>query len=183
MKMSGHSSEFKNAIRAATDQNGLSLYDSSVESPVLVVFLRHSGCTFCREALADIRRDRRRIESGGVRIALVHMTSDREAETFFGEYGLDDLSRFSDPDRSLYHSFGLTRGRLSQLLGLKTWWRALIAGLVNGHGLGRLRGDGRQMPGVFLIHNGNVIRSFRHKAAADRPDYETMAACPVKIAG
>jgi peroxiredoxin len=181
--MNGHSTDFASAIRAAQDQNGESLYDSSHKNPVLVVFLRHSGCTFCREALADIQHDRDRIEAGGVRIALVHMTSDREAETFFGEYGLDDLSRFSDPDRSLYRAFGLSRGRVSQILGLKTWWRGFVAGFVKGHGLGRLRGDGRQMPGVFLVQNGNVIRSFRHKAAADRPDYQDMAVCPVRIAG
>ncbi|MGP1310160.1 MAG: hypothetical protein ACTS27_08185, partial [Phycisphaerales bacterium] len=39
---------------------------------LLLVFLRHAGCTFCREALADVAKRRRRIENAKVRIVLVH---------------------------------------------------------------------------------------------------------------
>jgi hypothetical protein len=41
--------------------------------------------------------------------------------------------------------------------------------------VGRLAGDGFQMPGVFLIFKGEVIRSYRHHTAADRPDYINLA--------
>jgi hypothetical protein len=37
-----------------------------------------------------------------------------------------------------------------------------------------LAGDGLQMPGVFLLHRGKVLREFRHESAADRPDYVTL---------
>ena len=40
--------------RAITDQ-GESLLELSQSSPRLVVFLRHAGCIFCRESLADLR--------------------------------------------------------------------------------------------------------------------------------
>jgi hypothetical protein len=32
-------------------------------------------------------------------------------------------------------------------------------------------GDGFQMPGVFLLYHSEIIRSYRHQSAADRPDY------------
>ena len=39
------------------DQHGRTLQQLSDSQPVLVVFLRHSGCTFCREAVADLVRE------------------------------------------------------------------------------------------------------------------------------
>jgi hypothetical protein len=57
------------------------------------------------------------------------------------------------------------------LFGPKVWWRGFQAGVLNRHGAGRLQGDGFQMPGVFLVFHGQILRSFRHQSAADRPDY------------
>ncbi len=59
-------------------------------------------------------------------------------------------------------------------LGWKVWQRGLEA-FANGHGVGMLAGDGFQMPGVFLLHRGQVLREFRHESAADRPDYLALA--------
>jgi hypothetical protein len=42
---------------------GVTLNELSRISPVLLVFLRHAGCTFCREALADLAARRPEIES------------------------------------------------------------------------------------------------------------------------
>ena len=44
------------AMRARTQQ-GSTLLELSKQAPVLLVFLRHTGCTFCREALADLAAD------------------------------------------------------------------------------------------------------------------------------
>jgi hypothetical protein len=107
------------------------------------------------------------------------MISDGEAAALFSRYGLGDVSRISDPDPLLYHAFGLQRGRLSQLLSWKVWWRTLIAGIAYRHWAGRLKGDRRQMPGVFLMNNGEVVHEFRHRTAADRPDYTDIANCAV----
>ena len=158
------------------DQHGQSLGALSKDRPVLLVFLRHFGCTFCREALADLRVQRSRLESAGVRIALVHMSPDVEAAAFFAAYGLDDVSRFSDPARGLYRRFELRRGRWSQLFGPPVWLRGARAIFADGHGLGPLSGDGFQMPGAFLVLNGKTVREFRHETAASRPDYCKLAA-------
>ena len=34
-------------------QFGVTLLEMSQEAPVMVIFLRHFGCTFCREAMAE----------------------------------------------------------------------------------------------------------------------------------
>ncbi len=162
------------ALRART-QVGTTLLDLSAESPLMLVFLRHFGCTFCREALADLAAQRRAIEALGVRIALVHMSSEAAAERFFTRYGLADIDRVSDPNQNLYRAFGLARGRLGQLFGPKAWIRGFEAGILRRHGIGLLQGDGFQMPGVFLVFHGEVITSYRHVSAADRPDYLAIA--------
>jgi hypothetical protein len=158
------------------DQDGESVDSLSKDQPVLLVFLRHFGCTFCREALADLRVQRSRLEGAGVRIALVHMSPGAEAAEFFARYGLDDVSRFSDPGRGLYRRFELRRGDWVQLFGFPVWLRGARAIVADGHGLGPLAGDGFQMPGAFLVLNGKIVREHRHETAASRPDYCKLAA-------
>lgn len=163
------------ALSMYHDQDGTDLLQSSGERPLFVVFLRHFGCTFCREALGDLRATRRRIEGSGARLVLVHMSSDVEARAFFDRYGLEDVQRVSDPDRVLYRAFALGRGRLRQLFGWSVWKRGWEAGVAAGHGVGWLRGDGFQMPGAFMIWRGRVVSRFVHESAADRPDYIALA--------
>ncbi len=171
------------AMRAAIDQRGVSLLEHSESAPTLVLFLRHAGCTFCREALADLRDRRDSFSSAGTRLALVHMGEDRAAGEFFAGYGLGDTPRFSDPHCRLYRSFGLSRGSLLQLFGPSVWWRGVMAGLFGGHGVGRLAGDGFQMPGAFVVYRGRIVKAFKHRTAADRPDYAELATCPMPARG
>jgi peroxiredoxin len=158
------------AMRART-QHGESLLAMSQKSPVMVVFLRHFGCTFCREAVADIAERQREIDAAGTKIVFVHMGSDEQAQRFFASYGMEHVARISDPEQSLYRAFGLPRGGVMELFGPKVWVRGFQAGVLRGHGVGALAGDGFQMPGVFLLFHGEILRSYRHQSAADRPDY------------
>lgn len=178
-----NSPDFDTAIRGATTNQGQSLHALSQESPVLIVFLRHLGCTFCREAVADIASKREQIESDGTRICFVYMP-DRDkdghektevADRFFTKYSVGDLPRIADADQHLYKAFELRRGSLRELFGLKVWWRGFLATVFGLHMVGKLVGDGFQMPGVFLLEDGTIKRAFRHKTAADRPDYCELA--------
>ena len=71
------------------------------------------------------------------------------------------MHRFADPDCRLYRAFGLNRGNFRQVLGWAVWKRGLRAALVEGHGLGRLAGDGFQLCGAFLIEAGRIVSAFR----------------------
>ncbi len=169
------------ALRARV-QGGLSLDQFSRVSPVLVVFLRHAGCTFCREALADLARQRPALEANGVQIILVHMGEPEFGSEFFAKYGLHDIPQVSDPHRTLYRAFGLKRGDLRMLLGPKVWWRGLHAALFGGHGVGLPVNDPFQMPGIFLLFHGQILRCYRHQSAADRPDYVKFATSDLREA-
>lgn len=168
------------ALRNATTTAGPSIAELSHQHPVLVVLLRHFGCTFCREAVADLATRRAAIEAVGTRLVLVHQGREEEASAFLSARGLGDVPRVADPEAVLYRSLGLGRGSFLQLFGPRIWWRGLGALLVGRHGLGRPVGDGFRMPGAFLIASGRVVHAYRHASAADRPDYVELAgACAV----
>jgi peroxiredoxin len=162
-------------LEAAVTQSGQRLMDLSSVSPVLLVFLRHAGCTFCRETLSDIAKRRSEIESSGIRIVIVHMGEPQSMDLLLGRYELVGLDRIIDPSQDLYRAFGLKRGTLRQLFGLAVFNRAFIGGALARHGIGRIQGDSAQMPGLFLIHQGSIVRRFRHRSVADRPDYAALA--------
>lgn len=162
---------FEEAICRFRSQSGKSLRELSQETPLLVLFLRHSGCVFCREALADLARQREQIEGAGLRIALVHMQDEAEGESFFRPYGLDDVPRFSDPRQQLYQAFDLSLGTLRQLFGVRIWWRGFVSAILRRHGFGKIRANGFRMPGVFIVHQGRIVQAHRHATADDRPDY------------
>ncbi|MEM9367054.1 MAG: SelL-related redox protein [Planctomycetota bacterium] len=155
----------------ATSQHGESVASLSQRRPTLVLFLRHSGCTFCREALADVQASREAIQRESD-LAIVHMGSEDDAtRAFFASYGLEDVHRVSDPSCTLYEAYELERGRLSQLFGARVWWRGFVAAILRGHGIGKLGGDGFRMSGVFLVHRNKIIHAERHRTVADRSDY------------
>lgn len=167
--------DFETAISEPKSQRGATLAKLSAERPVLVVFLRHSGCTFCRETLAELARQRHALQARGIDVALVHMSPLMQATQMVAKYGLEDVHRFSDPHCKIYRAFELPRAGFLNLLGPRTWWRGVQAGLFQGHGMGRQVGDGFRLHGAFLLHHGRVIESYRASLASDQIDYAGVA--------
>lgn len=165
------------ALNTLKDQHAQSLGDLTNTAPTLTVLLRHAGCTFCKETLADLATRRESIEAAGIRIAIITMSSPEQNTALATRYNLTNASWFSDPDRIAYRALQLPRGTFLQLFGPRVIVRG-IAATLRGHLVGKLQGDGLQMPGAFLIHNHTIIRTFRHTNAADRPNY-TQLACGV----
>jgi peroxiredoxin len=161
-------------LESALTQSGENLVQLSESVPVLLVFLRHAGCTFCREALGDIAEARPAIEAAGVRIVLVHMGDSEAIGRLVEKNGLAGVDRICDREQNLYRAFGLKRGKLMQLFGPSVLWRGLQAGLLARHGIGRVSADSGQMPGLFLLDKAAIIRRYRHRSAGDRPDYAVI---------
>lgn len=160
-------------LGAYTSQTGQTLA-ALAERPLFLVFLRHFGCTFCREAVADLSEKRQAIEAKGAPLAFVHLGTEEKAQWFFKPYGLLDVPRLSDPEGHLYQAFGLLRAELRQYLNSESILRMLQA-WCRGHFVGFPAGNIEQMPGAFLIERGEIQKAFRHKLVSDRPDYLALS--------
>ena len=99
------------------------------------------------------------------------MANENQAKEFFAKYGVEDLPHFNSPNKKLYKVFGLEKGGVNALFGLKNFIRGF--GAIS-HGVGKPIGDPFQMPGTFLIYKGEILKSFINKTASDVPNYEEM---------
>ncbi len=167
----------QNTLELIHTNEGRNLWTVSHEKPVLMVFLRHFGCVFCRAAMNDIGTRRERIEGDGYHIVLVHMADNALAEKYFRKFNLEGCSHISDPHCEIYAMFGLVKGSLSQLFGLKTMVRGFAEGFSMRQFGGAPFGDAFQMPGIFVIHKGQVEGTFIYETISDRPDYNQLLAC------
>ena len=141
--------------------------------PTLVVLLRSFGCTFCREAMADVAAKQRDIRDAGANIAFVHGGSAGEAAPWFAKYGLEDVMTISDPGLAHYKAFGLGQASTAALLSPTVWARGAVCALSHGFGM-QPPEMLRQLPGVFVVQGELVLAEFRHKSNADRPDYVAL---------
>ncbi len=149
---------------------GESLYELSYKKPLLLIFLRHAGCAFCRETLAALSKEK----IDDMFTVVVHMGRDVDGNYLRDRFKLPWVSFVSDSDRVLYRSFGLRRGTLSQLFGPLVWLRGFNAAVIKGLGVGVIQGDGFQMPGAFIVHKGKVIYEERAASASDLPNFEKL---------
>lgn len=161
------------ALRTRTSI-GVSLEELSRLSPILLVFLRPAGCMFCREALSDLAGKRKEIEATGTRLVVIHMGTEEQGNRLFARYGLEHTTRIDDPRRTLYRAFGLPRGTIGMFLSPWLWVRCFQAAVLDRNLVGRFTGDFLQLPGVFLLYYGQLVRCHRHQSPADRPDYVAL---------
>ena len=164
----------------SSEQYPLSLFDTTdgrnlgemhEEKPLMLVFLRHFGCPFCKESLLQLAEHRNQLEAEGIGIVLVYMVDDNTAQAYLSEYGLNDVAQVSDPEEIFYKSFRLKRGSFLQLFGLKVWVRWVELAFRKKLFNTKPACDVAQMPGIFLLQDGKVVKEFVHKSVADSPDY------------
>lgn len=166
-------------LRQTLTAQGESLDEISRKQDLLLVCVRHSGCTYCREALDDLARQRTAIRTAGAHPVVVHMGTPAEGAALLRQFGCADVDQVSDPDRRVYRALELRLGTLAELAGWTTIWRTLFGGTVFRFGFGKIIGSGLQMPGAFLIRDGKIVRAFRHRSSAERVNFaETL--CPLR---
>lgn len=140
----------------------------------LVICVRHSGCTFCREELGNFYNYESKFHSLGLKTAVIHMGSEESGIEMKEKNKLYSTLFMSDPDQQFYRLFELKRGKWSELFGVKNWLRGLNAGILKGHGVGSLEGDGRQLGGTVYFADGNYKVLHRSKYAGDIADFSKM---------
>ena len=154
-------------------ETGRPLLDLVDESPILLVFLRHFSCAFCAMALDRVSQARPRIQAKGVRPVFVHLGSPERARPYFDYYHLSDVERISNPEATLYQLPFFALSRTNPFLHFlnPTVWKGWLKGAMFKYGIGMIKEDADQMPGVFFLKERKIVRAFRHRTIADEPDY------------
>ncbi len=147
--------------------SGETLAEASQSRLLVLVFLRHFGCTFTRQILRGLESLQKEASQRGGRLVLVHMLQSGQEARYLSDPG--DIARISDPRCELYRAFGLGKGGFMELFGPQVWWRGAVS-VFKGCGVGHLAGDGLQMPGVFLFQDGRIVASQPARSASDLPD-------------
>jgi hypothetical protein len=162
--------------------NGVNLVPGTLRDQLaggahLLIFLRHFGCLFCRETLADLRAAAE-ADPGYPPVLLFFQGSPTEGRALLRRYW-PAARAVSDPELRVYAAFGIHRGNLLQLFGPGVW-AAKRRAEAKGHQQGERTGDVFMMPGVFLVQGGRVLWSHQYRHAGDHPD---LARIPELLAG
>ena len=167
---SGNLAQVLESVRTESGANLLALAEAS---PVLLVFLRHFGCSFCRQAISDVAELRPELERRGVRPVFVHLGTPERAKPFFEYYGIGDVERVSDPEAAVYQNPVFAVSRIHPVLTLfqPAVWIGWLKGALFKHGIGAIKEDGKQMQAIFFLKGAEIVRKFRYKTIADEPDY------------
>jgi len=173
MIQSTEHSNLADFLREFRTETGRSLLDLVDESPVLLIFLRHFACAFCAQTLDRVSQVRLQIEAKRVRPVFVHLGSPQRAKPYFDYYDLSDVERISNPEATLYQLpvFALSRTNPYLHFLNPTVWKGWLKGALFKYGIGMIRENADQMPGVFFLKERRIVRAFRHRTIADEPDY------------
>ncbi len=147
------------------------LGDQLAAGPNLLIFLRHFGCIFCRETVADLRSAVDQIE-GYPKVIFFFQGSSTEGRVFLSRYW-PDACAIADRGKAFYREFGIHRGNLRELFGREVW-REHRRAAAKGHSLGRPSSDPLMMPGVFWVEDGEVRWQHQFRHAGDHPDWAAI---------
>ncbi len=120
--------------------------------PLILVFLRHYGCAFCKEQVFRLRTDHERIVAAGADVVCVAMGPHTAGRAFQIVMQLPfDILATGDSIEP-FRAYGLGRASIWQLLSPVLWARILrnaFRGFVNK--LNEAQGDLAQMSGAFVV--------------------------------
>jgi hypothetical protein len=159
------------ALGAATvlDTKGtaVKLAGEWADHPAVIVWLRHFGCVFCREQVAEIRASRVDIEALGGGIAFIGNGTPRAAEWFQKRFAADSTV-LTDPDLASYEAIGARSGLLSTL-GPGAWGAGIRA-FRSGARQSTSKGHAYQQGGLVVMAPANkVLYQHISLAAGDHP--------------
>lgn len=126
--------------------------------PVALVFLRHLGCLFCRQHVAELS------SRPELNVVFVTMSPPEETEAF--RRAMHSPHRFvCDPERKLHGEFGIATARLGQVIGPRVLLKT--AGAIK-HGFAKPTSDPLSLGAtVVLDREGQTTWTHRAKDVAD----------------
>jgi len=134
----------------------------------VLLFVRHFGCLFCGQQVADIAPFVNGIRDAGAELFVIGNGSVDQARAFRDRHTLT-MPLFTDPDRQAFRALGMRSGA-GTVLHPSVIARSLAA-LKAGFRQSRVAGDPFQLGGVVVIGVDGVERyRYVSRFAGDHPD-------------
>jgi peroxiredoxin len=153
----------------------VALADFWRQGPVFLNFIRHFGCIFCREWLAELDEYESEFRAGGLQVLAIAQGKPRHAERYCGALA-PGVSCLMDEGTQPYYAYGLQRGNISELASFQVA-KATLRALSKGARVGKTIGDPTMMPGMFLIdQQGRIRYTYYSQHAGDHPRIASILA-------
>jgi peroxiredoxin len=145
------------------------------ERPLIVAFMRHFGCAFCREQLILLTRSWNEIQAAGGDAVAIFQYGAEATERFCNARGVP-FACLGDPALVAYDRVALGRWRMREVLGLRTlrgWRRTAKVGAY----VGIPNGDVGLRPATFVVaRDGRVAYAHYNGDLTDNPPVDDLLA-------
>lgn len=148
------------------------LRDQLGPEPTLLVFLRHFGCVFCRETVAELRQSSEAADFPPILFFFQGTPTEGRA---FLRRDWPTVRAVADPGLRFYEAFGVERMSWTDMLR-PALWEAQRRARARGFEQGERSGDIWRLPGVFLVLGDRVLWSHEYRHAGDLPDFAAVPA-------
>ena len=105
-------------------------------------------------------------------VVFVGIGDTTQSDEFFA-WAWPSVPVIADASLALHEAFGLTRARMSRVIGPRVWGSVFRAWR---NGVGAPSGDVKMLAGAFVVARGRVVWEHRSEHAGDVPDLAAAAA-------
>jgi hypothetical protein len=141
------------------------------DRPTLLIFLRHFGCIFCREIVADVRQISEQ-NPHYPRVIFFYQGTVEQGEDFFRRLW-PDARAIADQSKTFYDGFEVSRGGMQEMFGAEVWACGVRAAM-KGHFIGQKVGDPWTMPTSYLVQGRDTLWYHEGVHAGDHPDFDRI---------
>jgi prostamide/prostaglandin F2alpha synthase len=157
----------RSIINARDTSEVLALKDLWEKKPCALFFLRRLGCPICRAYIQMVEKFRREYEAKGVNLVCLSFESFGEGSDFdrsFTKYAFWNGPIYTI-DKSVYKELFGRKGLFDNFYGLLDIDKEALEKAKDVPG--NIKGDGFQLGGQFIVHNGAVKLEHRQKLFGD----------------
>lgn len=131
--------------------------------------------------MAQLRREKAKLDQAGLHVVLVGLGTQAEALKFSRQFDVP-FPIIVDPQKLLYRTYGLKKASIMQLVTPDILLKG-IRSMREGHLPGMPQGDVQQLPGAFVIdREGHILLSHFAQNAADHLSADAIVAATLKSA-
>lgn len=145
---------------------------------VVMVFLRHLGCVPCRKHVAELRRNKDKLDALDAEVVVLTFNGREDWAQEWLRETKTPFKMLLDPQREVYQAYGMRHSVMRSWSPRTLWFYAKR--MLRGESIHGIQGDPNQLGGDVVVGpDGRVVLGYYSEDPTDRPDlallYEVLA--------